>query len=75
MTIKLLVAMLQTLINNKENIMSTTDKILTMFQEQQEEILDLKIKLTEALDRVKELEENIAYLERDVDRGYVLEDK
>lgn len=55
--------------------MSTTDKILTMFQEQQEEILDLKIKLTEALDRVKELEENIAYLERDVDRGYVLEDK
>lgn len=45
----------------------------TKAEEQENKIAELEIKLTQALDRIKDLEQNIAYLERDIERGYTLE--
>ena len=62
--------------------MSNLDQIVKIFEDQEHKIKDLETtlaetenKLKKALDRLELLEQNIAYIERDIDRGYTLEEK
>ena len=60
--------------------MSNLEQIVEIFEEQEDRIKSLELsvaetmnRLNKALDRIQVLEQNIAYIERDVDRGYTLE--
>ena len=62
--------------------MSNLDQIVEIFEEQDTRIKELETtvaevenKLKKALDRLELLEQNVAYIERDVDRVYPLEEK
>ena len=64
----------------KENKMSNLEQIVEIFEEQEDRIKSLELsvaetmnRLNKALDRIELLEQNVSYIERDVDRGHTLE--
>gem|GEM_PF-7131610 len=82
LTCKVNSSSIELLQQRRRTAMSSLDQIVEIFEEQDTRIKELETtvaevenKLKKALDRLELLEQNVAYIERDVDRVYPLEEK